>query len=440
MSTKKKLAIVAGVVVVVATLGALSMRGGNKGGVEVRTEAVGRRDLVAIVQASGKIEPKRKVDISADISGRVVQLAVEEGQWVEQGQLILRIDPTQYAAAVRRAEAVVSQSQARAAQQGATLTKAQNDLRRAEQLSQTNELVSAADVEQARTQVQVAEQELQALRYAVSQSQAALVESRDQLTKTTIIAPMSGRITRLNIEEGETAVVGTMNNPGSLLLTIADLSVMEATVQVDETDIPGLTVGDSATVRVDALPGRVFSGRVSRIGNSSIQPVSGVSTTDQQSVDYEVKITLDNFPAEMRSDFSATAEIVTESRRNALAVPILALTVRDERGKKFQAGDDDSEQEKKAAASDREEKEVEGVFVVREGKAVWVPVRIGIAGDRYFEVLDGLKGGETVVAGSYQAIRDLEADTPVRTPAAAADSAAETGKGAAPAKGQRRAG
>jgi HlyD family secretion protein len=431
MSTKKKVLIIAGVVLAVSVLGALSLRGGGDRGVEVSTEAVARRTLVEVVTASGKIEPKRKVDISADISGRVVQVAVEEGQWVNAGALLLRIDPTQFVAAVRRAEASVSQARAREAQSRAQLTKAQADARRAEQLMQTNELVSAADVENARTTAQVAEQELQAARFAVTQAQAALSESRDQLSKTTIVAPMSGRVTRLNIEQGETAVVGTMNNPGSLLLTIADLSVMEAKVEVDETDVPNLTVGDSAAVKVDAFPNQIFPGRVTRIGNSSIQlAAAGGQSSDQQSVDYEVVITLDNPPAELRPDLSATAEIVTETRANALSVPILALTVRDAEGKKFKVGDDEKDAPKQVAQAARgDEDEVEGVFVVREGKAEWVPVTIGIAGDRYFEVVSGLRGGETVVSGSYATVRELEDEDAVQVEEEK-DKAGEKGKSA----------
>ncbi|HEV3051557.1 MAG TPA: efflux RND transporter periplasmic adaptor subunit [Longimicrobium sp.] len=436
MSTKKKALIVIGVVAAVTVLGALSMRGGGDKGVEVNTEAVARRTLVEVVTASGKIEPKRKVDISADISGRVVQVAVEEGQWVDAGALLLRIDPTQFVAAVRRNEAAVSQARAREAQSRAQLTKAQADFRRAEQLQQTNELVSAADVENARTQAQVAEQELQAARFAVQQAQAALSESRDHLSKTTIVAPMSGRVTRLNIEQGETAVVGTMNNPGSLLLTIADLSVMEAKVEVDETDIPGLTVGDSAAVKVDAFPGQIFPGHVTRIGNSSIQlAAAGGQSSDQQSVDYEVVITLDNPPAELRPDLSATAEIVTETRANALSVPILALTVRDAEGKKFRVDEDNTDAPKEAVRGREDEEEVEGVFVVREGKAHWVPVQIGIAGDRYFEVVSGLRGGETVVSGSYATVRELEADDAVKVEAPAEKGKDEKGKTAERRKG-----
>jgi HlyD family secretion protein len=416
MSTQKKVLIGAGVVIAIGALAALSFaRSGGKG-VEVRTEEVARRDLVSVVTASGKIEPVRKVDISADIPGRVVQVAVEEGAWVERGALLIRIDPSTFQAAVRRAEASVAQARSREAQARAQLAQSRAALQRAEQLTQGEQLISAAELEQARTSAQVAESELQAARFGITQAEAAVTEARDQLGKTTISAPMTGRVTRLNIQEGETAVVGTMNNPGSLLLTIADLTSMQATVKVDETDVPGITVGDSAAVRIDAFPGREFSGRVTRIGNSSIQTPGGQATGSEQTVDYEVIITLDTPPAELRPDLSATAEIVTDRRTNALTVPIIALTVRDPEGKKLKAADEGAPpNQSRNQRIARREQETEGVFVVREGKAAFVPVRVGIAGDRYFEVLEGLQGGETVVSGTYQVIRDLEADKPVRT-------------------------
>jgi HlyD family secretion protein len=426
MSTKKKVLIVVGVVAAIGVLGALTLGGGGDKGVEVRTEQVARRDLVSVVTASGKIEPVRKVDISADISGRVVQVLVQEGQMVERGAVLIRIDPSAFAANVRRAEASVSQARAREAQARSQLLQARTAAERAEQLSSGDQLISRAELDQARTQAQVAEGELQAARFGVSQAQAALSEARDQASKTTISAPMAGRVTRLNIEEGETAVVGTMNNPGSLLLTIADLSTMQATVKVDETDVPGITVGDSTAVRIDAFPGQTFPGRVTRIGNSSIQPVAG-GQGSEETVDYEVEITLDNPPAELRPDLSATAEIITETRANTLAVPIIALTVRDPEGKKLRAADEDDQapgqtNQSRTQRIQQRTQEVEGVFVVDSGKVRWVPVQVGIAGDRYFEVVKGLRGGETVVSGSYQVIRDLEADAAVKT--ADPDSAA----------------
>jgi HlyD family secretion protein len=429
MSTKKRVLIVVGAVSAIGVLGALTVRSGSQKGVLVRTEEVTRRDLVATVTASGRIEPVRKVDISADIPGRVVQVAVEEGAWVERGTLLIRIDPSAFQAAVRRAEASVAQARSREAQARAQLAQATSARQRAEQLSQGDQLVSAADLEQARTSANVAESELQAARFGITQAQAALVEARDQLSKTVITAPMTGRVTRLNIREGETAVVGTMNNPGSLLLTIADLSAMQATVKVDETDVPSISVGDSAAVRIDAFPGRTFPGRVTRIGNSSIR-APGSPGGSEQTVDYEVVITLDDPPAELRPDLSATAEIVTDARANVLAVPIIAVTVRDPEGKKLRTSDDDGPgTQSRTARVQQRTQETEGVFLVRDGKAVFVPVRVGIPGERYFEVLEGLEGGETVVSGSYQAIRDLEADRPVRTEQPEGGAAAAGGRG-----------
>jgi HlyD family secretion protein len=389
-----------------------------------------------VVTASGVIQPKRKVDISADISGRVIQLAVEEGQLVNQGDLLLRIDPTTYQAAVRRAEATVAQAQAQSSQARANLLKAQADFRRAEQLSRGDNLISAADLDQARTQLAVAEAQYEAARFGVAQAQAMLSESREALRKTTITAPMSGRVTRLNIEEGETAIVGTMNNPGSLLLTIADLSEMEARVKVDETDVPHISFGDSVSVRIDAFPNREFPGRVTRIANSAINATASTltsATNQQQSVDFEVVITLSDPPEQLRPDLSATADIVTDVRSRALSVPILSLTVRDEEGKKFTA--DEEMRNPNARPTESQERtrraaEVEGVFVIRDGKATFVPVEVGIAGDRYFEVRRGVAAGDIVAAGPYQAIRDLQGGDAVRvqTPAPEARGASGQGK------------
>ncbi len=422
---KKRMILGAIALVVVAGGGMAARSAMAEKGTEVRTEVVARRDLTSAVTASGTINPKRKVDISADISGRVIQLAVEEGQWVNRGDLLLRIDPTQYEAQVRRAQASVAQAQAQAAQARASLIQAQSADRRAAQLGQSREqLISAADVEQARTNAAVAQAQVEAARFGVAQAQAVLSEAREALRKTTIVAPMSGRVTRLNIEEGETAVVGTMNNPGSLLLTVADLSVMEAKVKVDETDVPSIAIGDSARVRIDAFPNRVFAGTVTRIANSSLAGATsgtGGGATDQQAVDFEVVVTLTNPPEQLRPDLSATAEIVTDTRRNVLSVPIIALTVRDSAGKKLDQGKDEEDEDPAAARPEAQRNAdpdggVEGVFVMRGDSAVWVPVKVGIAGDRYFEVESGLRGGETVVSGSYQAIRELEAGGKLRLP------------------------
>jgi HlyD family secretion protein len=383
-------------VLILLIVGVAVAFGGDRS-LSVRVETVERRDLVASVSGNGKIQPRRKVDISADVSGRVVELAVEEGQMVAEGDLLLRIDPTTFAAAVRRQEAAVAQARAQASQSEANLLQSRQTLQRAERLSADGGLISAADLEDAHTRVAVQEAQLQGAVYAIQSAEAALSEARDQLRKTTIVAPMSGRVTRLNIEEGETAIVGTMNNPGSLLLTVADLSEMEARVTVDETDLPRIGFGDVATVRIDAFPNQAFTGRVARISNSAVQRQGGPGgQADGSSVDFEVVIALDDPPVDLRPDLSTTAQIVTGERSGVLAIPILSLTVRQADGQRT-----DSE---RVGAADG----VEGVFVVESGVARFVPVDVGITGDRYFEVVSGLSGGETVVSGTFQAIRELE--------------------------------
>jgi HlyD family secretion protein len=431
MNKKRKIWIAAGLAILVLGIAGAAIASNRGDGAEVRTEVVGRQDLVSSIAASGVIQPSRKVDISADISGRVIQLAVVDGQMVERGALLLRIDPTSYEAAVRRGEAMVAQAQAQAAQATASLIQARSAARRAEQLAAGDRLISAQEVEQARTQEQVAEAQLEAARFGVAQAQASLSETREALRKTTIVAPMSGRITRLNIEEGETAIVGTMNNPGSLLLTVADLSVMEANVQVDETDVPYITHGDSASVSIDAFPDREFSGRVTRISDSAIQAAGGAQAQGQ-SVDYEVVITLDAPPPGLRPDLSATAKVITATRGNALAVPIISVTIRDPDGKRFDSGE--ANETAGAAAQIAEAAEVEGVFIVREGEAVFVPVEVGIAGDRYFELIEGLSDGDTLIAGPYSVIRDLETGDAVRViaPPPASASAPEDTAAAQP--------
>jgi HlyD family secretion protein len=418
MTTKKKALIAAGLVIVIGGLTGLSVANNREKGASVRSETVERRDLVSTVTASGYLQPKRKVDISADVSGRVVDLRVEEGQWVERGDLLLRIDPTTFEANVRRAEAILASSRAQLAQSHAQLTQARSALRRAEELARENGLISGEQLEQARTSASVAESQHESARYGVSQAEAGLSEAREALRKTTIIAPMSGRVTRLNIREGETAIIGTMNNPGSLLLTVADLAEMEARVKVDETEVPRITVGDSASIRIDAFPNERFPGRVTQIANSATRSQTSQMSSQPQSVDFEVVVTLDAPPADLRPDLSASADIVTASRQGVLSIPILALTVRDAEGKKPSREDDRANPRLasgfQGGSSDAEE--IEGVFVVRDGKAEWIPVKVGITGDRYFEVLEGLEGGETIVSGSYQAVRDLEAGAAVRDP------------------------
>lgn len=408
MQTRTKVLIGIVVGVVFASAAALSVVKSRDRGVDVRMEEVARRDLVQIVTASGNIRARKAVELSSDISAKVSELLVDEGEDVQEGQVLMRLDPAQYQAGVSRAEAAVSQAKASQAQQEANSIRAKRDLDRLLALRQRDSLlVSTQQIDDARTTVEVADAQLRASQFGASQAQASLDEAEDRLSKTIIRAPMDGKVTRLNVEAGETVIIGTMNNPGSLILTISDLSVIEVVVQVDETDVPEVSLGDSATVRIDAFPDREFTGKVTEIGNSAIRPPSQQTAGQQAAIDFEVVITLDPTDVDLRPDLSATADIVTEIRDDALSVPIIALTVRE---KSDSTKADSTATETTAMnGTDREKTEdEEGVFIVHDGKATFTPVKTGIAGQEYFEVLSGLSQGDTVVAGPYQRIRQLK--------------------------------
>jgi HlyD family secretion protein len=405
--------VVVGAVVAVSTIAATRSDGST---VSVRAEPVATRDLVATVTASGWIRPHRRVEVQADIMGRIIELNIKEGDVVQRGQVLLRIDPTQYEAAVSRARAAVSEALAREAQTKANLIQAERAYERFAQLATSDaNLVSRQQLEEAETQMLVQRELLTAAGFGVQQSRSALEEARDRLAKTVIRAPMDGMVTRLNVEEGSTAIVGTTNNPGSILLTVADLSSMEAVVRVDETDVPDINVGDSASVSIDAFPRQQFTGRVSEISYSSVrsplQPGAPM-TTGGQAIDYEIVITLDNPPTALRSDLSVSSDIVTAKRPGALSIPIIALTVREQSDREPIDNEDPAVRAAGEAAGKKTDQE--GVFVVRDGKAVFVPVTVGIAGQEYFEVITGVTDADTVVAGPYEVIRTLEDGKAVR--------------------------
>jgi HlyD family secretion protein len=371
-------------------------------------EAVERRDLVEIVTASGNIRAGRAVELSSDVSAKVEELLVDEGEDVVEGQVLMRLDPAQYQAGVSRAQASLSQARALEAQQTASLIRAERDLDRLLALwTRDSLLVSRQQVDDARTGAEVSEAQLESARHGVSQSQAALDEADDRLSKTVIQAPMDGKVTRLNVEEGETVIIGTMNNPGSLILTISDLSVVEVVVQVDETDVPEISIGDSATVRIDAFPDQTFVGRVTEIGNSAIRPPTQQASGQQAAIDFEVVMTLDPTEAPLRPDLSATADIVTQMRQDVLAVPIIALTVREREAEDDSADGETDSAEEPETGPESDSPDREGVFVVRDGTVSFAEVEVGIAGQEYFEILWGVAEGDTVVAGPYQRIRQL---------------------------------
>jgi HlyD family secretion protein len=408
MRGTRKVGIGLGILLVVGVVAWLVVRGTGDRPVEVRTEVAENRDLAATITATGSIRPRRQVNISSDVMGRVVELNVVEGDEVERGMLLLRIDPTTSEAQVSRARAALSQSQAQVSQARSNLEQARRDLDRLLNLSQRDpDLVSRQALDDARTRVQIQESTLQSSEFGAAQTRAQLEEAEEQRSRTTIVAPISGRVTRLNIEEGETVVIGTMNNPGSLLLTVSDLSVIEAVLTVDETDVPRISLGDSAVVEIDAFPGRPFAGRVSRIGNSAIQATQGQA---RASVDFEVVLTLLDPPEALRPDLSATADIIVDRRPSVLSVPIIAVTVREDSipaGAAVAGGDATGEPRSSAARSAAASRRKEGVFVVRDGRAHWTPVELGITGEEHFEILSGLSPGDVVVSGPYQLIQSL---------------------------------
>jgi len=418
MSKKVKWSIGGAVIIgIVAFMAVTAAKRGNKG-TEVRIEAVQKRDLVASVTASGQVQPQTKVDVAADISGRIVRLAVKEGQMVQKGQFLLEIDPALYLAAVQRAEAALSASKAQEAQAKANLIQAQRNYQRSADIKKSNaQLVSDEQLEQLKTAAEVQQALQEAALHQTEQSAAQLKDAQSSLAKTTILAPMTGRVTRLAVEQGETAVPGTFNKDAATLLTIADMTVLETKVKVDETDVARIELGDSAIVQIDAFPDTTFLGRVTKISNSSVKAAASASQgSADQAVDYEVTIQLVNPPKDTRPDFSATAKVVTDARTQALSIPIIALTVRE--NEKLENNDTS------AVALGRNtntkqvgKKDVEGVFVVgTDNKVTFRPVKVGIAGEKYFEVLTGLKEGERIVGGTYQAIRELKDGGLVREP------------------------
>ncbi len=420
MSRRMKLGLFAGLIVVaVGAVLALGAAKGKNKAVEVRMEKVSTRDLVSVVTASGKIEPDTKVDVLSDIQGRITKIGVKEGDVVRKGDFLLQIDAAIYQAAVSRSQALVASAQSDYLRAKANQDQAKRALDRALELQKANSsLITVEAVEQAQTSYDVARANTEASQAGLAQARASLAEANDNLRKTRIVAPIGGRVTRLAVEEGEVAVPGTFSRDVGLLMTVADLSVILAKVQVDETDVVRLADGDSVEVSIDAFPDTTFMGRVTKISNSAqLTATSTASGSNDRAVDFDVEITLKNPPKDIRPDLSCTARIVTDVRKGVLSVPIIALTVRENEKVPNEA----KPEAKDTTAKKDKKKEAEGVFVVNNGVASFRPVKVGIAGDEYFEVIEGVKVGETIVSGTYQAIRDLKDSTKVKS--AAPDSA-----------------
>jgi len=413
-------------------------------GTMVTVETIQKRDLEAIVSASGKIEPKKTVNISAQTMGRVTRLGVQEGDRVKAGQFLLQIDPVNAEAAVRRDVAAVAGAETSLEQSRVGMQSAQADLDVARQnLKRQQELWSAglttretlertqAEVEVRESEIKEREQEIKTRETQLRQQQAGLSASRHTLAQVRFDAPFDGVVTRRNVEEGENVVIGTMNNAGTVLLTVADMSEIEAEVEVDETDVPFVQMGQPAKIEIDAIPGRVFTGHVTEIGNSPIQ-TAGAGTT-RTATNFKVTITIDGQIPEVRPGFTCTAEITTATKQQVIAVPIQSMTVRELRldaqgnvihetrpprtgfsfGPRPAAPATPAPPAELQPGQTREERE--GVFVMRDGKASFVEVKTGIAGERYLEVLSGLTAGDQVITGPFDSVRGMFEGDLVRT-------------------------
>jgi HlyD family secretion protein len=399
---KKKPLLIGGaaVVVVVAVVAAVALRGGGEEALEVQTAKVDRQKIVQKVSATGKIQPRVQVKISADVSAKIRELAVAEGQWVEKGTFLMKLDQERYVAAVESAEARVRSAEATATLVRKNLERSEKDYKRSKELVDKNlESQAVFEDKEAAYQVEVARHESTV--NDVEQARAFLKQARDDLSKTTIYAPMAGTISDLNKEEGEIAIGSQFQE--DVILVISDLSEMEAQVNVDENDIVSIGIGQEAEVEVDALLGQILKGVVQEIANSA--NASGAGTADQKT-EFEIKIGIVDPPETLRPGMTAGAEVFTKTNESALSVPIQSVAVRTVDQLTLPG---ESRKDAEARFTADRDGFVEIVFCIEDGKAVAKQVKTGIQSDELIEILEGLEEGEEVVTGSYRAIsKDLE--------------------------------
>ena len=453
MSTWKKIAIGAGVVVLLSAIVGFTVYQSHKNVVTVQTGKAQRMDLVAIVSASGEIKPKTYVNIGANAFGKITKLYVREGDRVKRGQMLAQLENVQPAADMDATQASLEAARTDAVAAEAALNTSAADLNRAKSDAERSDLdwsraqglykdalisksdydmqkaahqTAVAGLAQAEARVAQAKAQKESADRRIGQAGANLTHAADVLKKTTYQAPFDGVITNLPVREGETVVIGIQNSPGSTLMTLADMSVITAEVKVDETDIVNVQMGQPAQVTIDAIPKKIFKAVVTEIGDNAIVRSTGVSTSQQttasqEAKDFKVVVTLQDPPEDLRPGLSATAKITTATRGNALTVPIQALTVRrqadliskDEKGS-VQAAAPETSKDK-----DKENQEIQGVFVLRNHKGEFVPVDTGIAGTTDIEVIKGLKEGDEIITGSYKVLRTLRPGSSIKVDNAA---------------------
>lgn len=385
---KRKKAIFAfGVILIIGLIIIFNLQAQREKAIKVTVDKVKKQNLTAIVSASGEIKPKKNVNISAHIPGRIVKIGVKEGEVVKAGDFLLKLDSTQYEANAERDRALIQSYRAELIKAEARLKRDESYYERQKNLFD-EQLISREQLEQAKVQLDISKAQYDSIVFQIQQAEASLKSTLDNLNKTVYTSPIDGIITSLRVEEGEVAIIGTMNNPGTILMTIADLSIMEVEVEVDETDVVQVQIGQPAEVRVDALPGQTIKGKVTEIGSSAIQKL----TATQESKDFKVIITLENPPPTLKPGLSASADIIVAEKKDVLAVPISSLVLREKEG----------EDETKKTT------EEEGVYVVKAGRVEFRPVAKGIMGEMTIEIKSGLQEGDEIVAGPYSALRELK--------------------------------
>ena len=407
MKTKTKIFIGTGAGLVIVALVLVNLKRSSSSEIKVEAEKLKRTDIVSIVTANGKIKPRTDVKISANISAQIIELPVEEGDRIHRGQLLVRLDPGRYRAAVDQAKAQLKLEKA-------NLDQAEQNFNRIKPLFEKN-LASQEQYDQSATQLSV-------VRARHEAAQHNLEQAEDDLSKTIINSPIDGIVSELRAEKGETVIPGTMNNPGTVIMTVSDLSAIEVEVDVDETDIALVKVDQTAEVSVDAFRDTTFRGRVIEVGSAALAPGAGLG--QEQVTNFRVKILLLDKVAGIKPGMTATADIVTAERKNVLAVPIQAVVLRDssalvkakEKDKKDSGAFASTPASTPAStAAPKKKKELEGVFVIRDGKAIFVSVSVGIADQTNIEVLSGLQEGDMIITGSYKTLRTLENEAKVKT-------------------------
>jgi HlyD family secretion protein len=421
VSKKARIVAAASAAVVIAGVVAFNVISDRRSKVDVQTQKVGRQDLVSVVSASGEIKPKKFVNISANVSGRITNLYVVEGDRVQKGRVLARIDSARYEAGERQSAAALQAARADLVRAEADLENSRLAFERAKRM-RDEKLIAEQAFDQADAELKMKAAAVESQKRRIAQQAALLETNRDDLEKTTIVAPMDGVVTSLVKEEGE-SVIGAQSFSPTVIMTVADLSVMEVEILVDETDIRNVQLGQRADVRVDALEGVKMTGEVTEIGSSAIPrgtsaaAATGQSTasTANQAKDFKVVVTLKDPPPSLRPGLNATADIVTARKANVLAAPIQAVVVRqlDKQGKVIESGTVQAADEEPSVPAEKGE-EKEGVFVVNAGQAHFRPVQVGIMGETEIEITQGLQEGDEIVVGSYKTLRTLKDEAKVK--------------------------